>query len=61
MKAMTVEFYIKSLLVVCDEMLDTLQKARLDSKEIDRWKQVVNSYKQHPPTTIVYSDVDKYL
>jgi len=61
MKAMTVEFYIKSLLVVCDEMLDTLQKARLDSKEIDRWKQVVNSYKKQPTTTIVYSDVDKYL
>ena len=61
MKALTVELYIGNLLVVCDEMLKTLQNARLDSTEIDRWKQVVESYRKKPLSVVVYDDSDKYL
>ena len=61
MKTMTVEIYLTNLLLVCDEMLETLQKARLNSNEIDRWKLIVDSYKQPHSTTVIHSDLDKYI
>ena len=61
MKALTVEIYIQNLLVVCDEMLKTLQNARLDSTEIDRWKQVIESYRKKPFNFVVYDDSNKYM
>jgi len=61
MQALTVELYIGNLLVVCDEMLKTLQNARLDSTEIDRWKQVIEFYRKKPFNFIVYDDSDKYM
>jgi len=61
MQALTVELYIGNLLVVCDEMLKTLQNARLDSTEIDRWEQVVESYRKQPLSVVVYDNSDKYL
>ena len=61
MKALKVEIYIQNLLVVCDEMLKTLQNARLDSTEIDRWKQVIESYRKKPFNFIVYDDSNKYM
>ena len=58
---MTVEVYVKSLLTVCDEMFEVLQKARLSNKDIERWEQIINSYKKQPSPTVIYSDIDKYI
>ena len=61
MKAVTVELYIKNLVTICDEMLETLQKARLDRKDIERWERVVDSYRKHSSNSVIYSDLEKYI